>query len=370
GLRHLRPGEPHLPGHREAGGRRPRPAHRGRGVPRPRRPVRVRQVHQPADARRPGGRRPGRHHDRRPQGHEPEVQGPRHRDGVPELCPLSAHDGRGQHGLRAEDRRGGQGGDLQAGRRGREDPRPGAVPRPPAEAALRWPAPTGRHGPGHRPVAPGVPDGRAAVQPGREAAGADPHPDRGAAASPGHDDGLRDPRPGGGDDHGGPGRGPARRPPRAVRHAASAVPGAGQCLRRGLHRLPGHEHRGVPPGGRARGAGEGPPPADHRRPELPLGGGGRSGHRGIPAGGSRRRLGAGRRRFPRGCGGRGGTRLRRVPARDAARPQRQLRSVGGRRGRPGRSRPPAGEGGAGASAHPAGQGAPVLPLDRPPHPRL
>ena len=55
----------------------------------------------------------------------------------------------------------------------------------------------------------GVPDGRAAVQPGREAAGADAHrgvPDPAAAR---HHDGLRDPRPDRGDDAGRPGGGHA-----------------------------------------------------------------------------------------------------------------------------------------------------------------
>ena len=39
--------------------------------------------------------------------------------------------------------------------------------------SFRRPAPVGSHGPGHRPRAPGVPDGRAPVQPGRQAAGPD-----------------------------------------------------------------------------------------------------------------------------------------------------------------------------------------------------
>ena len=56
------------------------------------------------------------------------------------------------------------------------------VPRPQAEGALRWSAPARRHGPGDRPQPAGVPDGRAAVQPRRQAARADPHRDRRAAA--------------------------------------------------------------------------------------------------------------------------------------------------------------------------------------------
>ncbi len=130
----------------------------------------------------PGERHRGQHPDRRPGRHAPGAQGPGHRDGVPELRAVPAHDRRGQHGLRAEDLGDEQGRDAQAGRGGREDPRPHPVPRPQAEGALRWPAAAGGDGPRHRAEPAGVPDGRAAVQPRREAARADPHRDRGAAA--------------------------------------------------------------------------------------------------------------------------------------------------------------------------------------------
>ena len=50
--------------------------------------------------------------------------------------------------------------------------------------------------------AAGVLHGRAAVQPGRQAARADPHPDRRAAAPAGHHHRLRHPRPGRGHDDG------------------------------------------------------------------------------------------------------------------------------------------------------------------------
>ena len=39
-----------------------------------------------------------------PRRHRPAAEGPRHRDGVPELRALPAHDGRREHGLRAQDR--------------------------------------------------------------------------------------------------------------------------------------------------------------------------------------------------------------------------------------------------------------------------
>ena len=133
----------------------------------------------PAHARRPRGRQRGRHPHRRPRRHRPAAQGPRHRDGVPELRALPAHDGRREHGLRAEDRRRATKAEISkrvAG--GGQAARPRAVPRPQAEGPLRRSAPARGHGPGHRPPAAGVPDGRAAVQPRRQAPRADPHPDR------------------------------------------------------------------------------------------------------------------------------------------------------------------------------------------------
>ena len=63
---------------------------------------------------------------RRPRRHARAPEGPRHRDGVPELRALPAHDGRRQHGLRAQDRGHAEGRDPQAGRGGGEDPRPRA----------------------------------------------------------------------------------------------------------------------------------------------------------------------------------------------------------------------------------------------------
>ena len=54
---------------------------------------------------------------RRPRRDQHAAQGPRHRDGVPELRALPAHDRRRQHGLRAQD---GQGAQRRAARAGRE----------------------------------------------------------------------------------------------------------------------------------------------------------------------------------------------------------------------------------------------------------
>src|SRR5690606_31502819 len=79
-------------------------------------------------------------------------------------------DRRGEHGLRAPDRRSPEVGGPAARAGGGEAPRPRAVPRPPPEGPLRWSAAARRDGPGDRAPAPGVLHGRAAVQPGRQAA--------------------------------------------------------------------------------------------------------------------------------------------------------------------------------------------------------
>ena len=51
------------------------------------------------------------------------AQGPGHRDGVPELRALPAHDGRRQHGVRPEDGQDAGRGAQEAGRGGGRDPR-------------------------------------------------------------------------------------------------------------------------------------------------------------------------------------------------------------------------------------------------------
>ena len=106
-------------------------------------------------------------------------EGPRHRDGVPVLRAVPAHDASRDniaYGLKIRkmhkaeiDRRVQKAADMLE---------LGAAAGPQAQAALRRPAAAGGHGPGHRPRAAGLPDGRAAVQPGRQAARADARRDR------------------------------------------------------------------------------------------------------------------------------------------------------------------------------------------------
>ena len=217
------------------------PRDRRRRVRDPRRPVRLREVHRPADDRRPGGHHRRRAADRRRGGERQGAQGPRHRDGVPELRALSAHERARQHGVRAQAAQDGPERDRREGERGRADPRPRAAPGPQARAALRRPAPARGHGPRDRARSRRVPDGRAAVEPGRQAARADAHRGLADPGPAGHHHRLRDARPDRGAD--------ARRP--CGGHACGAHPAGGvadgplqppaEPVRGRVHRLAGHE---------------------------------------------------------------------------------------------------------------------------------
>ena len=113
--------------------------------------------------------------------------------------------------------------------------------RPPARPALRRPAAAGGDGPRDRPRAGGVPDGRAALEPGREAPRRHANVLAAAARPPRDDDDLRHARPGRGDDAGPARRRDAGRQDPAGRPAAAALRGPGEPLRRRLHRLAGDE---------------------------------------------------------------------------------------------------------------------------------
>ena len=86
-----------------------RPGHRRRRVHDPRRPVGLREVDGAADDRRARGHHRGRSDHRRRARQRSGAARSRHRDGVPELRAVSAHDGARQHGLRAQARQDGQG---------------------------------------------------------------------------------------------------------------------------------------------------------------------------------------------------------------------------------------------------------------------
>ena len=87
---------------RRQGGRRALARDRRGRVLRPRRPVRLRQVDAAADDRRPRGRHRRRRLDRRRRRHREAAAGARHRDGLPELRALPAHDGAGEPRVRAQ----------------------------------------------------------------------------------------------------------------------------------------------------------------------------------------------------------------------------------------------------------------------------
>src|SRR5204862_3191707 len=112
------------------------------------------------------------------------AQGPRHRDDLPELRSLPAHVGLREYGVRAQDAEGAEARDLDT-RRAR-GPGAGAGRRTQEATAnsLRGPAAARRDGPRDRPRTAGVPDGRAALQPGGEAPRRDAGRDRPAAARP------------------------------------------------------------------------------------------------------------------------------------------------------------------------------------------
>ena len=110
-------------------------------------------------------------------------------------------------------------------------------------AALGRPTPAGRARARDRPAAPGVPHGRAALEPRREAARADPRRARRAAAATVRHHRVRHPRSGRGDDDGPPHRGARRREAPADRPAARRLRAAREPLRGALHREPTDEHR-------------------------------------------------------------------------------------------------------------------------------
>ena len=96
-------------------------------------------------------------------------------------------------------------GDQAAGPRRGQHARSRPVPEAQAGGAVRRPAAAGGDGPRDRARAAGVPDGRAAVEPGRQAAGVDAGRAEPAARPAGHHHRVRHPRPGRGDDARGPG---------------------------------------------------------------------------------------------------------------------------------------------------------------------
>ena len=112
-----------------------------------------------------------------------------------------------------------------------------------ARPALGRAASARRHGSRDRPAAAGVPDGRAALEPRREASRGNARVPRPAPPEARRHNGVRHARSGGGHDARTAGCGHARRADPAGRHAADPVRAATRSLRRGLHRIARHEPR-------------------------------------------------------------------------------------------------------------------------------
>ena len=110
-----------------------------------------------------------------------------------------------------------------------------------AGPSVRWTASARGDGPRDRAPAAGVLDGRAAVEPRRQAARPDAGRGLQAPAHAQHHHRLRHPRPDRGDDDGRSRRGAVPRRPAAGRHAAGPLRPAGQPVRRGVHRLAADE---------------------------------------------------------------------------------------------------------------------------------
>ncbi len=123
-----------------------------------------------------------RDEDRRPGRQRRRAQGSRHRDGVPELCAVPAHDGVRQHRFRARSSPRCPRKRSTAGATGIEDPRTRRQPASQARPAVGWSAPACGHGPCDRAPTRSVPHGRAAVEPRCEASCADARRDRLVAA--------------------------------------------------------------------------------------------------------------------------------------------------------------------------------------------
>ncbi len=146
-------------------------------------PFGLRQDDGAAHGRRARADQRGRRPDRR-AGRQPRARArPRHRDGLPELRALSAPDRLRQHRVRPAPAQGAEGRDRPARARRRAHPRARGVPRPQASCPLGRPAAARGDGPGDRPPAAGVPHGRAALEPRREAARAHARRDREPAST-------------------------------------------------------------------------------------------------------------------------------------------------------------------------------------------
>jgi len=129
----------------------------GQRVHHPRRSFRLRQIDDAAYDCRSGGdfRRRAVHRKQANERRGSERQ--RHRDGVPELCSVSAYDRVRQHGVRSEAAQGQKRRDQEKSRRGRQDPRHRASAGQTPEGAFRRSEAACRPRPCNRPRAARLP---------------------------------------------------------------------------------------------------------------------------------------------------------------------------------------------------------------------
>ena len=147
------------------------------------RPLGLRQVDDAQHPRRPPAGDERRHLSRFDAHRHAAARTARLRHGVPELCALSAHERAQEHRLRPRHAPSAESGDRPEGRRG---DRHGAARRPGGQAArptLGRPAAARRHRASDRRRTAFGDDGRAAVEPRRQAEAGDarrdsPHPQR------------------------------------------------------------------------------------------------------------------------------------------------------------------------------------------------
>ena len=182
--------------------------------------------------------------DRRRAGHRPAAEGPRHRDGVPELRALPAHDRRAEPRVRAEAPRHPEGG-AQAARVQMPRKILGLEPLLERKPAALSGGQRQRVAMGRAMVREPLAflmdeplsnlDAKLRVQMRAEL--------HAAARPPGDHDRLRDARPGRGDDARRPRRGAPRRRAAAGRHPAAAVHAPREPVRGGVHRLAADEPR-------------------------------------------------------------------------------------------------------------------------------
>src|SRR6185437_10354579 len=207
----------------------------------PARAVGLRQVDHAAADCGPRAARQRHGDDRRRRCHPSDAGAAQDRDGIPVLRVVSPSQRRREHHLRPAGARGVPGRPRYQAQTRRRYRRAVAALGPQACAIVRRPTPAGRAGPRHHRRSKTVPDGRAALQSGRQAAPRDAHRNPQPPAAARHDHGLCHPRPDRGDDHGRPRHPDAGRPDRAERPAGGALQPARDRVYRALHRHPADE---------------------------------------------------------------------------------------------------------------------------------